>query len=83
MDEDDQNTQAQFAVTVEQIICDTEIHGFAECCICGKWCVLGSETSELVNSGDAWAICHLCAEKIPPGSRPIDTYTDVRRADLN
>jgi len=53
------------------------VHGRVQCYWCQEWCWLGSETYEVVMSGDAAPMCIDCATRLlPPGSRPKDTLHD-------
>lgn len=57
-------------------------HGYASCVVCKNMCWMGSETSQIIESGRAVPICLDCAKQvIPAGTTATERLADHRRAD--
>lgn len=55
------------------------VHGRTTCYWCEEWCWLGSETYELVASGDAAGMCRECgAAYVPRGMKKLRRVEDHR-----
>lgn len=53
------------------------VHGKTTCYWCGEWCWLGSQTYELVSSGEAAGMCRQCgADLIPQGMTKLGHVDD-------
>jgi hypothetical protein len=59
------------------------VHGRTTCVGgCDEWVWLGSESVEVVRSGQAAPLCKQCAHRLgPPDGRPAANVSDHRRAD--
>lgn len=62
------------------------VHGYASCVHCDELCWLGSETSKLVNVGEASPLCKNCADQLIPkamndGGQYVTRIEDHLRED--
>lgn len=67
-------------VVLERIEDDPEpeypVHGRTKCFACDRWCHLGVQTLQVVESGEAAPMCRQCAEPIVTG--PAIKHLDDR-----